>query len=126
MGSWSSRFAYAGGFGYQQDPDTGLKLLGHRYYDSSTSRFLTRDPAKDGRNWYGYCAGNPVGKVDCDGQKVVVLHYGYALITKAGEFLKWGITKNPLTRYTKKFLEEHGAAEVKLITCHEDRSVVAQ
>ncbi|MBS1711448.1 MAG: hypothetical protein JSS71_06975 [Armatimonadetes bacterium] len=48
-GSWASRFAYAGGFGYQQDPDTGLKLLGHRYYDSSTGRFLTRDPAQAAR-----------------------------------------------------------------------------
>jgi RHS repeat-associated protein len=57
-GSWSSQFAYAGKFGYQQDSDTGLKLLGHRYYDSSTGRFLTRDPIKDGRNWYGYCQMN--------------------------------------------------------------------
>ncbi|MBL8069450.1 MAG: RHS repeat-associated core domain-containing protein, partial [Armatimonadetes bacterium] len=48
-GSWASRFAYAGGFGYQQDLDTGLKLLGHRYYGSSTGRFLTRDPAKAAR-----------------------------------------------------------------------------
>jgi hypothetical protein len=29
----------AGGVGYQEDA-TGLKLLGHRYYDSSTGRFL--------------------------------------------------------------------------------------
>lgn len=67
-GSWASRFAYAGGFGYQQDPDSGLKLLGHRYYDSSTGRFLTRDPAKDGRNWYAYCTGNPVCRADPTGE----------------------------------------------------------
>ncbi len=41
-GTWGSAFGYAGGFGYQEDA-TGLKLLGHRYYDSSTGRFLTRD-----------------------------------------------------------------------------------
>jgi RHS repeat-associated protein len=36
-GTWDSAFGYAGGFGYQEDA-TGLKLLGHRYYDSSTGR----------------------------------------------------------------------------------------
>ncbi len=27
-GVWKSQFGYAGKFGYQSDPDTGLKLLG--------------------------------------------------------------------------------------------------
>ena len=58
-GSWKSPFAYAGQFGYQQDADTGLKLLGHRSYDSDTGRFLTRDPIKDGHNWSGYCNSSP-------------------------------------------------------------------
>ena len=66
-GIWNGPFGYAGGFGYQEDA-TGLKLLGHRYYDSSTGRFLTRDPQKDGRNWYTYCWNDPVGMVDIDGQ----------------------------------------------------------
>ncbi len=65
-GTWTGPFGYAGGFGYQEDA-TGLKLLGHRYYDSSTGRFLTRDPIKDGRNWYVYCGNDPVGFVDSDG-----------------------------------------------------------
>ena len=65
-GTWQGQFGYGGGFGYQQDA-TGLKLLGHRYYDSSTGRFLTRDPIKDGRNWYVYCAGDPVGFKDFTG-----------------------------------------------------------
>ena len=38
-------FGFAGGHGYEEDANTGLKLLGHRYYDPSTGRFLTRDPA---------------------------------------------------------------------------------
>lgn len=66
-GSWKSQFGYAGGFGYQSDPDSGLKLLGHRYYDSDTGRFLTRDPIMDGSNWYGYCGNNPVTGIDADG-----------------------------------------------------------
>jgi RHS repeat-associated protein len=60
-GTWNG-----GAFGYQEDA-TGLKLLGHRYYDSSLGRFITRDPIKDGRNWYAYCGNDPVNGVDPSG-----------------------------------------------------------
>ncbi|MBI5706198.1 MAG: hypothetical protein HZC36_04325 [Armatimonadetes bacterium] len=63
-GSWVGPFSYGGPFGYQDDNDSGLKLLGHRYYDSSIGRFLTRDPTKEGRNWYSYCQNNPLVRVD--------------------------------------------------------------
>jgi len=66
-GSWQGAFGYAGGFGYQEEAN-GFKLLGHRYYDPSTGRFLTRDPAKDGRNWYAYCGNNPVSQADPVGE----------------------------------------------------------
>ena len=66
-GSSPSPFGFAGKFGYQEDTDSGLKLLGHRYYDPSTGRFLTRDPAQDGRNWYAYCDSNPLCAADSDG-----------------------------------------------------------
>jgi RHS repeat-associated protein len=65
-GTWSGSFGYAGGFGYQEDA-SGLKLLGHRYLDSSTGRFLTRDPVEDGRNWFSYCDNNPVDSFDDNG-----------------------------------------------------------
>jgi RHS repeat-associated protein len=65
-GTWKGPFGYAGGFGYQED-SSGLKLLGHRYYDPTTGRFLSRDPIKDGRNWYVYCGNNPITKVDPTG-----------------------------------------------------------
>ena len=58
-GTWQGPFGYAGGFGYQEDA-TGLRLLGHRLYDASTGRFLTRDPIQDGRNWYVYCENDPI------------------------------------------------------------------
>jgi RHS repeat-associated protein len=60
-GTWNG-----GAFGYQEDA-TGLKLLGHPYYDSSLGRFITRDPIKDGRNWYAYCSNDPVNWMDQDG-----------------------------------------------------------
>ena len=65
-GAWKGPFGYSGFAGYQED-ETGLQLLGHRYYDSSTGRFITRDPIKDGRNWYGYCGNNPVSYIDSEG-----------------------------------------------------------
>ena len=57
-------FGFVGDEGYQEDGDSGLKLLGHRYYDPSTGRFLTRDTTQDGRNWYAYCEGNPTRRID--------------------------------------------------------------
>jgi len=63
-GSTPTPFGYAGAWGYQEDADSGLKLLGHRYYDPSIGRFLTADVAKEGRNWYGYVDANPIKYVD--------------------------------------------------------------
>lgn len=65
-GSWVGRYGYSGQFGYQDDGDD-LQLLGHRYYDSNTGTFITRDPIKDGRNWYSYCDNNPITRVDANG-----------------------------------------------------------
>ncbi|MDX2065786.1 MAG: RHS repeat-associated core domain-containing protein, partial [Fimbriimonadaceae bacterium] len=70
-GTWVGPFGFAGNWGYQEDGDSGLQLLGHRYYDPSTGRFLTRDPIKDGRNWYTYCENNPLTEVDPDGLQVI-------------------------------------------------------
>lgn len=65
-GSWSSPFGYGGDFGYQTDV-SDLKLVGHRYMDSSTGRFLTRDPDKAGSNWYIYCENDPIIGADPTG-----------------------------------------------------------
>jgi RHS repeat-associated protein len=66
-GPWQGPFQYGGAFGYHTDSDYGLKHLGARYYDSTTGRFLSRDPIKDGRNWFVYCDGNPLGRIDPTG-----------------------------------------------------------
>lgn len=82
-GSWKGTFGYAGGFGYQAD-SSGLKLLGHRYYDPSVGRFLTRDPIKDGRNWYVYCGNNPLTKHDWNGLEDIILPKNPAELAKYG------------------------------------------
>lgn len=54
-------FRYTGEY---TDSETGLVYLRNRMYDPETGRFTTEDPAKSGVNWYAYCEGNPITKVD--------------------------------------------------------------
>lgn len=53
--------------GEYYDEETGLIYLRARYYNPDTGRFISQDPAKDGINWYAYCADNPVAFVDRNG-----------------------------------------------------------
>ncbi|MCE7901044.1 MAG: hypothetical protein DYH07_13275, partial [Armatimonadetes bacterium ATM1] len=64
-GAWAGPFGYGGKFGYQSDPDSGL---------------MTRDPIKDGRNWYVYCGNNPVSLSDESG---LAAARGHHIIPKA-------------------------------------------
>lgn len=73
-GTWTGPLSYGGAVGYQSDSDSGLMLLGHRYYDCSVGRFLSRDRSKDGRNWYVYCDSTPVQFFDNEGNQKATLH----------------------------------------------------
>jgi RHS repeat-associated protein len=55
-----------------QDDETGLLYYGYRYYNSSTGRWLNRDPIgeKGGLNLYGFVANNPITHFDLLGQQV--------------------------------------------------------
>ncbi|MBI3726011.1 RHS repeat protein [bacterium] len=66
-GEFAGSSGYGGRFGYRTDRDGGLMLLGHRDYDPSTGRFLTRDPIHVGGNWYAYCGNNPLTRADPSG-----------------------------------------------------------
>ena len=81
-GTWSGSFAYGGAFGYQSDGDSGLMLLGHRYYDASTGRFISRDPVGDGGNWYVYCNNNPITFFDYSGEIAVPVILGGGIICR--------------------------------------------
>ena len=82
VGGTFTPFGFAGGHGYQSDPDSGLMKLGHRYYDASIGRFLSRDPIQDGDNWYVYCGNDPLNSVDPSGLNPGILD---SLIDFAGE-----------------------------------------
>ena len=66
-GTTPTPFTFAGGQAYQSDADSGLKLLGNRYYDSDSGRFLSADPAQSGDNWYAYVGNNPLRHTDPTG-----------------------------------------------------------
>jgi RHS repeat-associated protein len=74
-GTTVNPFRYVGALGYYwfdfahhgRDRTSGLRLLGARYYGPSPRRFWTRDPGKDGVNWYVYVADNPVNRTDPSG-----------------------------------------------------------
>jgi len=53
---------FQGQWGAYTDNETELVLMGHRYYDAGTGRFLTRDPKGygGGINLYGFTGNNPV------------------------------------------------------------------
>jgi RHS repeat-associated protein len=60
---------FGGQYGYYTDPETGLVLCTHRYYDPGAGRWLTRDPIsyKGSMNLYSYAGGNPVNAIDPEG-----------------------------------------------------------
>ncbi len=69
-GSNPTPFGFVGGSQYQTDADSGLMLLGHRYYDASIGRFISRDPAYAGTNYFAYCENNPLGGTEPEGLDV--------------------------------------------------------
>jgi RHS repeat-associated protein len=64
--------------GYTWDETLGLFFAQYRFYDAENHRFTQQDAAKDGGNWYVYCANNPVTNVDPSGLKTKgqVIAYG--------------------------------------------------
>ncbi len=67
-GSTTNHCKFVGGFGYYADGDLGLSLLGARYYDAGSGRFVSLDPSRQGLNWYAYARGTPTRYVDPAGR----------------------------------------------------------
>lgn len=60
---------YRGQFGVRFDRETGLFLMGARYYDPALGRFISRDPivAEPDESSYAYAGNNPVTRLDPTG-----------------------------------------------------------
>lgn len=111
-GTFQSQFGYGGAYGYQEDVDLGLKLLGHRYVDTSTGRFLTRDPVHEGRNWYAYSWSDPVNYADPTGlvKDPNKTAWNYRLLyTSDNSLAKHGVTTQdpPIKRYSGPYYEKN-------------------
>ncbi len=79
-GAGTTPFKFGGGNGCQTDADTQLVLMGHRYYDARTGRFLSQDHAGAGNNWYAYCENSPTNSVDPRGNVPQTVNGGSASI----------------------------------------------
>ncbi len=66
---------YGAQWGYRADAETGLLLLGQRYYDPASGRFLNRDPIgyEGGTNLYAYGEDDPIDSIDPTGLSVSVI-----------------------------------------------------
>ena len=86
-------FGYCGEY---YDSESGLIYLRNRYYDSRDGRFIIEDPAKDGSNWYSYCADNPIAFVDPSGLKI------------KGEIIEIGSNNTSDIKYIQEYLNSLG------------------
>jgi len=65
-GTATTRYRYAGAWGYQSHDDFPFLHVGARYYDPETGRFLQRDPIgiRGGLNVYEYVFSDPTHSID--------------------------------------------------------------
>jgi RHS repeat-associated protein len=59
---------YAANLGHVQDDESGLIYMRARYYEPSTGRFVSEDPANAGLNWFVYAGNSPTTNVDVEGK----------------------------------------------------------
>ena len=82
-GTYDSPIRYTGQY---YDAETGMYYLRARFYDPAIRRFISEDPAHDGRNWYAYCGNNPIQFSDPWGLTEVALR---AYAEGFGAFVGW-------------------------------------
>ncbi len=75
--------------GKRFDEHSGTYDFGYRDYMSRFARFTTKDPARDGRNWYSYCAANPVDFFDADGYEKAANNSQSSYANAAGNTEYW-------------------------------------
>ncbi len=59
---------YCGSLGHVQDDESLLVYMRARFYDPSSGRFTSEDPAEQGQNWVAYGANDPINHVDSTGR----------------------------------------------------------
>ncbi|GMV88982.1 MAG: hypothetical protein AMXMBFR81_19130 [Chthonomonas sp.] len=67
---------YCANLGHRQDDESGLTYMRARYYEPTTGRFISEDPARDGLNWFLYCSSQPASAVDYTGRVSIPAYVG--------------------------------------------------
>ena len=67
------KLRYCASLGHRQDDESGLIYMRARYYEPTSGRFVSEDPAGAGRNWFAYCAGDPVNSADRTGKSLFTI-----------------------------------------------------
>ncbi|GMV88983.1 MAG: hypothetical protein AMXMBFR81_19140 [Chthonomonas sp.] len=61
---------YCASLGHRQDDESCLTYMRARYYEPTTGRFVSEDPAREGAHWQVYCGNNPVTRIDGTGKSI--------------------------------------------------------
>ncbi|MBW7928567.1 MAG: RHS repeat-associated core domain-containing protein [Fimbriimonadaceae bacterium] len=76
---------YCASLGHRQDDERCLTYMRARYYEPTTGRFISEDPARDGGNWFAYCHASPTTGSDSQGR-----FYEVATLFALGSFFAMG------------------------------------
>jgi RHS repeat-associated protein len=72
-GAATTKHKFVGSLGHPSDDETGLIYMRARHYDPVCGRFVSEDPAREGRNWYAYVRNNPTNATDRSGKFIDIL-----------------------------------------------------
>ncbi len=80
---------YCASLGHVQDDESGLIYMRARYYEPSTGRVISEDPAMDGGNWFVYGKSSPTRYNDYNGETPSLV---LGVVTSSFIFF-WGLIK---------------------------------
>ncbi len=107
---------YCANLGHRQDDESGLTYMRARYYEPTTGRFVSEDPAMDGGNWYAFAKNQPTVLADPSGRSAWWVHAtlfsGYIL----GCLAYWQLSKCQGTYIGEVTTAHHLSRAVALTT----------
>jgi RHS repeat-associated protein len=68
------RNRYCANVGHWDDDVLGLTYMRARWYEPTTGRFVSEDPARDGLNWFTYAKSSPVTSIDFSGRTALAVY----------------------------------------------------